>query len=162
MEGGKHRRAGEADEVQSHALLSPHVVRPCTNLNRSIHPRTRIEFGTAGQLLSCDNAAMIHHQSRITRKNGSRMVGYEWSHYHTSFSGLLNLWFSLPSLLTSHNWKGLCAYVLANVPNASTRGIVIGHDHRYNSERWSKMTAAIFASRKIRVYHFRGHVHTPL
>lgn len=59
-------------------------------------------------------------------------------------------------------WKGLCAYVLANVRDASTRGVVIGHDHRYNSERWSKLTAAIFSSKQVRVFLYRGLVHTPL
>jgi hypothetical protein len=58
--------------------------------------------------------------------------------------------------------KGLCAYVLANVRDAETRGIVVGHDHRYNSERWAKLTAAVFASKNVKVYLHRGYVHTPL
>ena len=46
--------------------------------------------------------------------------------------------------------------------DASTRGIVIGHDHRHNSERWSKLTATVFASKRVKVYLHRGLVHTPL
>ena len=52
--------------------------------------------------------------------------------------------------------------MLEYVKDASTRGIVIGHDHRYNSERWSKLTAAVFASQHVRVYLHKGLVHTPM
>ncbi|KZP29895.1 hypothetical protein FIBSPDRAFT_726687 [Athelia psychrophila] len=71
-------------------------------------------------------------------------------------------WSRMNDLIIIQASQGLCAYVLANVKNASTRGIVIGHDHRYNSERWSKLIAAVFAFKKVRVYLHRGLVHTPL
>ncbi|KAG9092528.1 Phosphoglucomutase-3 [Ceratobasidium sp. UAMH 11750] len=58
--------------------------------------------------------------------------------------------------------QGLCAYVLDNIPNASSRGVVVGHDHRYNSEKWAKLTAAAFVARGVKVYLHRGIVHTPL
>ncbi|KAL1709947.1 hypothetical protein EV121DRAFT_193766 [Schizophyllum commune] len=58
--------------------------------------------------------------------------------------------------------QGLCAYVLANVPNAAERGVVVGHDHRHNSERWAKLTAAAFIEKGVKVYLHRGLVHTPL
>ncbi|KAB5592854.1 Phosphoglucomutase/phosphomannomutase, alpha/beta/alpha domain containing protein [Ceratobasidium theobromae] len=58
--------------------------------------------------------------------------------------------------------QGLCAYVLQNVPNASSRGVVVGHDHRYNSERWAQLTAAAFVSQGVKVYLHKGIVHTPL
>lgn len=58
--------------------------------------------------------------------------------------------------------QGLCAYVLQNVPNATSRGVVVGYDHRYNSERWAQLTAAAFVSKGVKVYLHRGIVHTPL
>ncbi|KAE9407098.1 Phosphoglucomutase, first 3 domain-containing protein [Gymnopus androsaceus JB14] len=58
--------------------------------------------------------------------------------------------------------QGLCQYVLSQVKDASSRGIVIGHDHRYNSERWAQLTAAVFLEHGVKVYLYRGLVHTPL
>ncbi|KEP49502.1 phosphoglucomutase/phosphomannomutase, alpha/beta/alpha domain protein [Rhizoctonia solani 123E] len=58
--------------------------------------------------------------------------------------------------------QGLCAYVLQNVVNAAERGVVVGHDHRYNSEKWAQLTAAAFVSKGIKVYLHKGIVHTPL
>ena len=58
--------------------------------------------------------------------------------------------------------QGLCAYVLKTVENAAHRGIVVGHDHRYHSERWAALTAAAFLSKGVKVYLLRGFVHTPL
>ncbi|KDQ20355.1 hypothetical protein BOTBODRAFT_51664 [Botryobasidium botryosum FD-172 SS1] len=58
--------------------------------------------------------------------------------------------------------QGLCSYVLENVHNAAERGVVVGHDHRHNSERFAKLTAAAFINRGVRVYLHRGVVHTPL
>ncbi|KAF8606309.1 hypothetical protein BDV93DRAFT_521136 [Ceratobasidium sp. AG-I] len=58
--------------------------------------------------------------------------------------------------------QGLCAYVLQNVPNPSLRGVVVGYDHRHNSERWAQLTAAAFVARGVKVYLHKGIVHTPL
>ncbi|CAE6473116.1 unnamed protein product [Rhizoctonia solani] len=58
--------------------------------------------------------------------------------------------------------QGLCAYVLENVPNAIERGVVVGHDHRHNSEKWAQLTAAAFVSKGVKVYLHKGIVHTPL
>jgi phosphoglucomutase len=52
--------------------------------------------------------------------------------------------------------------VLENVTNAKERGLVVGHDHRHNSERWANLTAAIFLEQGFKVYLHRGLVHTPL
>ena len=46
--------------------------------------------------------------------------------------------------------------------NAAERGVVVGHDHRHNSERWAKLTAAAFVEKGVKVYLHRGLVHTPL
>ncbi|RHZ83008.1 hypothetical protein Glove_100g20 [Diversispora epigaea] len=58
--------------------------------------------------------------------------------------------------------QGLCMYLLDAIPSSPTRGVVIGHDHRYNSERFAKLSAAVFLSKGIIVYYYRGLVHTPL
>ncbi|KAG8931536.1 Phosphoglucomutase-3 [Tulasnella sp. 417] len=59
--------------------------------------------------------------------------------------------------------QGLCAYVLQQNPDtAQDEGIVIGHDHRYNSERWALLTARAFISKGVKVYLHRRLVHTPL
>ena len=58
--------------------------------------------------------------------------------------------------------QGLCAYLLKNVVDAASRGIVIGHDHRHNSADWARLTAAVFLSRNVKVFLLRGLVHTPL
>ncbi|KZT26348.1 Phosphoglucomutase, first 3 domain-containing protein [Neolentinus lepideus HHB14362 ss-1] len=58
--------------------------------------------------------------------------------------------------------QGLCAYILANVPAAAERGIVIGHDHRHNSEKWAMITAAVFMAQNMKVHLLTGHVHTPM
>ncbi|KAJ3553346.1 hypothetical protein NM688_g3665 [Phlebia brevispora] len=60
-------------------------------------------------------------------------------------------------------WKpGLCAYVMKNVKDAASRGVVVGHDHRHNSEKWAQLTAAAFVAQGVKVYLHRGNVHTPL
>ncbi|CAL1703944.1 unnamed protein product [Somion occarium] len=71
-------------------------------------------------------------------------------------------WARMNDLIVIQASQGLCAYVLQNVPDAATRGIVIGHDHRHNSERWAKLTAATFVANGVHVYLHLGLVHTPL
>ncbi|KAG9056419.1 Phosphoglucomutase-3 [Serendipita sp. 407] len=58
--------------------------------------------------------------------------------------------------------QGLCEYINTQVQNAKSRGVVVGHDHRYNSERWAGLTAAVFLQKGFKVYLHRGLVHTPL
>jgi len=65
-------------------------------------------------------------------------------------------------LLSVNLYQGLCAYVLKTVDNVIRRGVVVGHDHRYHSERWAALTAAAFLSKGVKVYLLRGFVHTPL
>ncbi|KDQ60575.1 hypothetical protein JAAARDRAFT_124136 [Jaapia argillacea MUCL 33604] len=58
--------------------------------------------------------------------------------------------------------QGLCAYLLEMIPDASERGVVIGHDHRYHSEHWAQLTAAAFVTSNVKVHLLRGVVHTPM
>lgn len=56
---------------------------------------------------------------------------------------------------------GLRNYVLQNVPDAATRGVVIGHDHRHHSAEFAAITQAVFA-KSMKVYQFGQNVFTPL
>ncbi|KAJ3983645.1 hypothetical protein F5890DRAFT_161595 [Lentinula detonsa] len=71
-------------------------------------------------------------------------------------------WARMNDLIIIQASQGLCQYVLKEVRDAKSRGIVIGHDHRYNSEKWAQLTAAAFLENGMKVYLFRGLVHTPL
>ncbi|KAI0811038.1 hypothetical protein BC629DRAFT_1589775 [Irpex lacteus] len=71
-------------------------------------------------------------------------------------------WSRMNDLIVIQASQGLCAYVLRNVSEAASRGIVIGHDHRHNSERWAKLTAAAFLANGVKVYLYNGLVHTPM
>ncbi|KAG5366558.1 Phosphoribomutase [Yarrowia sp. B02] len=57
---------------------------------------------------------------------------------------------------------GLAAYVAREVPDATSKGVVIGHDHRHNSEQFAKLTALAFVAKGFKVYLFKGLVHTPI
>ncbi|PCH38295.1 phosphoglucomutase 1 [Wolfiporia cocos MD-104 SS10] len=71
-------------------------------------------------------------------------------------------WSRMNDLIIIQASQGLCAYVLQTVPNASSRGVVVGHDHRHHSEKWAKLTAAAFVANGVKVYLLNGLVHTPL
>ncbi|KAI8998909.1 phosphoglucomutase first 3 domain-containing protein [Trametes punicea] len=71
-------------------------------------------------------------------------------------------WARMNDLIVIQASQGLCAYVLRNVNNARTRGVVVGHDHRHHSEKWAKLTAAAFIDQGVPVYVHDGVVHTPL
>ncbi|KAF8712391.1 phosphohexose mutase family, partial [Rhizoctonia solani] len=103
----------------------------------------RIEFGTAGK------SHRRQAECCLIESEGLR--------------GLMAAGFScMNDLIVIQASQGLCAYVLQNVPNATERGVVVGHDHRYNSEKWAQLTAAAFVSKGFKVYLHKGIVHTPL
>lgn len=52
--------------------------------------------------------------------------------------------------------------MIQQVPDALSRGVVVGHDHRHNSEHWAKLTAAAFIAKGMKVFLLRGIVHTPM
>ncbi|KAI8081681.1 uncharacterized protein BX664DRAFT_366909 [Halteromyces radiatus] len=58
--------------------------------------------------------------------------------------------------------QGLAMYIEENVTDAKTRGVVIGHDHRYHSDSFARLTAAAFIQRGFKVWYYRDLVHTPL
>ncbi|KAJ7702443.1 hypothetical protein B0H17DRAFT_1044354 [Mycena rosella] len=71
-------------------------------------------------------------------------------------------WACMNDLIVIQASQGLCQYVSTNVQDAPSRGVVIGHDHRHNSERWAELTAAAFVDSGFKVYLLRGLVHTPM
>ncbi|KZV59647.1 hypothetical protein PENSPDRAFT_678913 [Peniophora sp. CONT] len=71
-------------------------------------------------------------------------------------------WSRMNDLIIIQSSQGLCEYVLQTVSSATTRGIVIGHDHRHHSSHWAKLTASVFASRGFKTYLLDGLVHTPM
>ncbi|KAK7023829.1 hypothetical protein R3P38DRAFT_2531749 [Favolaschia claudopus] len=95
--------------------------------------RTRIEFGTAGM-------------KSLTGLRGRMAAG----------------WSCMNDLIVIQASQGLCHYVMNTVDNALSRGVVIGHDHRHNSERWAELTASVFVNSGFKTYLHRGLVHTPM
>ncbi|ETW81836.1 hypothetical protein HETIRDRAFT_317679 [Heterobasidion irregulare TC 32-1] len=71
-------------------------------------------------------------------------------------------WARMNDLIVIQSSQGLCAYVLKHVDNAMERGVVIGHDHRYHSARWARLTGLAFIAQGVKVYLLRGLVHTPM
>lgn len=57
---------------------------------------------------------------------------------------------------------GLCKYLLDNVPDAATRGIVIGYDGRKMSREFAEDTASVCAGFGVRAHLFAGVAPTPL
>ncbi|TNY22254.1 phosphoglucomutase 1 [Rhodotorula diobovata] len=57
---------------------------------------------------------------------------------------------------------GLAKYAEETTARAKERGIVVGHDHRHNSERFASLTAGLFSRRGWKVYELKGLVHTPM
>ena len=56
-------------------------------------------------------------------------------------------WSRMNDLTVLQASQGLSAYVLTVVPNATQRGIVIGHDHRHHSKHWAEIVAMVFLQR---------------
>lgn len=58
--------------------------------------------------------------------------------------------------------QGLAAHILEQIPDARSRGVVIGHDARHNGNKFARLAAAAFVQKGIKVYWFDRFVHTPL
>ncbi|KAJ3562292.1 hypothetical protein NP233_g9666 [Leucocoprinus birnbaumii] len=71
-------------------------------------------------------------------------------------------WGRMNDFIIIQTSQGLASYVAQQIPDAGLRGVIIGHDHRFNSDRWAKLTAVAFLDKGIRVYLLRGNVHTPM
>ncbi|KAJ8508538.1 hypothetical protein ONZ45_g9204 [Pleurotus djamor] len=71
-------------------------------------------------------------------------------------------WSRMNDLIIIQASQGLCAYVLANVTDARSKGIVVGHDHRHHSKHWAELTASVFLVNGVKAYLYRDLVHTPM
>lgn len=60
--------------------------------------------------------------------------------------------------------QGLGAYIVQQFGRnaAAERGVVVGHDHRHNSARFARLTAAAFLTQGIKVHFYDELSHTPL
>ena len=60
--------------------------------------------------------------------------------------------------------QGIVEHLISKhtLPEVQRRGVVVGHDHRHKSLDFSRLVAAVFLSKGIRVYLFRDICHTPL
>ncbi|KAJ1674601.1 hypothetical protein EV182_002942, partial [Spiromyces aspiralis] len=58
--------------------------------------------------------------------------------------------------------QGLSSYVAKTVEGAKCRGVVVGHDHRHQSELFARLTAAVFLNLGYKVYFYRQVTPTPL
>jgi phosphomannomutase len=65
------------------------------------------------------------------------------------------------NLIVIQTTQGLVEYLLKAQPDVYTRGVVIGHDHRYNSAEFALWTARVFLSKGIKVFFFGDMVCTP-
>ncbi|KAJ1723597.1 hypothetical protein LPJ53_002082 [Coemansia erecta] len=57
--------------------------------------------------------------------------------------------------------QGLSAFVQREIPDACTRGVVVGHDHRHNSDTFARLTVRAFLDRGFKVYFYPGLSFTP-
>ena len=58
--------------------------------------------------------------------------------------------------------QGLYSYLQSSFPLLQDMGVIIGHDHRFHSQEFAKLTAAVFLIKNVKVYFYRKLVHTPL
>jgi len=66
-------------------------------------------------------------------------------------------------LVVRQTSQGLAKYVVKTVPYARFRGVVIGFDARYNSERFARIVRDTFSHMQFeRIIFFKSHVGTPL
>lgn len=58
--------------------------------------------------------------------------------------------------------QGLAAYLIKNISDVKSRGVVVGHDHRHNSRRFAHLASLAFIRCGIRCYLLKGIVATPI
>ncbi|TDG49369.1 hypothetical protein AWZ03_004237 [Drosophila navojoa] len=71
---------------------------------------------------------------------------------------------SMNELVVIQTSQGLCAYIKEQCPDEAEwaeRGVVIGFDGRYNSQRFAELTTIVFLSNNFRVFQFKRMVGTP-
>ncbi|KAL8292012.1 hypothetical protein RQP46_001478 [Phenoliferia psychrophenolica] len=69
---------------------------------------------------------------------------------------------SINSLVILQATQGLARYAIKTIPDARERGVVVGHDHRWRSDKFARLAAGVFRAEGIKVFLFDGLVHTPM
>jgi phosphomannomutase len=65
-------------------------------------------------------------------------------------------------LVVLQTTQGVCRYLLESVPDARTRGVVVGYDGRHNSRLFAETAAAVLLSQGIVVHLFSRLTATPM
>ncbi|CAA7270161.1 unnamed protein product [Cyclocybe aegerita] len=71
-------------------------------------------------------------------------------------------WSRMNDLIIIQTSQGLAEYALQQLHQATSRGVVIGYDHRHHSEEWAHITAKVFLTKGFKVHLLHGLNHTPL
>ncbi|XP_034475978.1 glucose 1,6-bisphosphate synthase-like [Drosophila innubila] len=112
---------------------------------------------TLGQIME----AVKNEQWDVLRCRLCRRISFGTS----GLRGVMRAGFdSMNELVVIQAAQGLCAYLMEQYPEESMwpeRGIVVGFDGRYNSQRFAELTAIVFLSSNFRVYLFERPVPTP-
>ena len=58
--------------------------------------------------------------------------------------------------------QGVYQYFKRVEPKLKDLGVVIGRDHRHNSNEYARLTASVFLRNGVKVYYYKSMVHTPM
>ncbi|GJJ12432.1 hypothetical protein Clacol_006674 [Clathrus columnatus] len=99
-----------------------------------------------------------------TRKEIERLwASKELSELEKRLRGRMEAGFArMNSLIVIQVSQGLATYLIERIPAARSKGVVIGRDHRRNSEHWAELTQAVFLNYGFVVYSLPGFAMTPL
>ena len=111
--------------------------------------QTRLEIEN---LLRDRNTAAL--ELRLRRRIGFGTAGLR-GRMQAGFSGM-------NSLIVIQASQGLAEYLLAEQKDVKSRGVVIGRDARFQSEKFAILTGSVFVKKGIKVWYFEDLVHTPL
>jgi phosphomannomutase len=66
------------------------------------------------------------------------------------------------ALVVLQTTQGVCDYLMQELVDAKSRGVVIGYDGRHNSKKFAHVAASVFLARSFKVYLFKTETPTPL
>jgi phosphomannomutase len=113
-----------------------------------------------------DDATRAELEAILARRDGAELVERFGQSLTFGTAGLRGLLGAGPNRMNRavviRTSAGLVHAVLAELPDAKTRGIVIGYDARRNSEVFARDAAGVFAAAGVRVFWFDDYASTPL
>ncbi|POW14252.1 hypothetical protein PSTT_02997 [Puccinia striiformis] len=139
-----------ASARSSVAIDSPHVliIEP-GSLSASRNPTTRKEIEQLHQDKNYDALA-----DRLCQRIKFGTAGLR-AHMSAGFSRMNDVTVIQAS-------QGLATYLIKDIPKATQQGIVVGHDHRHNSERFARLAVTAFLRKGFKCYLLDGPVATPM